>query len=146
MSTGTKIVQGALGMIGAHSPIKPAGPESMETGRTMTNSMIARWQDNNIEFGAVPLQAIGGELSEPLGLTSTIMFNLALELHPLFPGSQISSELRRNANRTYQDLLKKCQGITIPKPVARATLPKGQGNNQNRFQSDTFFDSGEEIG
>lgn len=142
MSTGTKLVQGALGMIGAHSPIKPAGPESMEIGRDMVNSIIARWQDDDIEFGAVPIQAVGDDLSEPLGLTNTIMFNLAIELHPFFPGSQVSPELKASANKSYQDLIVKCQSITIPEPVSRDTLPVGQGNRVDQ----TFFEAGGTLG
>ena len=105
--------------------------------------MHAKWQDDNIEFGAVPLQAVGDEFSEPMGLTNTIMDNLAIELQPLFPGTQISADLRVNANKSYQDLLTKAQPITIPKQVVRETLPIGQGNKSRHR---TFFAPGEDIG
>jgi len=143
MSTGTKLVQGALARIGAHSPIRPAGPEAIDAGKDTLNSMYAKWQDDNIEFGAVPLQAVGDEFSEPMGLTNTVMDNLAIQLQPLFPGTQISADLRVNANKGYQDLLTKAQPITIPKQVVRETLPIGQGNKSRHR---TFFSSGEEIG
>lgn len=143
MSTGTKLVQGALSRIGAHSPIRPASPESIDVGKDALNSMHAKWQDDNIEFGAVPLQAVGDEFSEPMGLTNTIMDNLAVELQPLFPGTQISLDLRVNANKSYQDLLTKAQPITIPKQVVRETLPIGQGN---KARHRTFFSPGAEIG
>jgi len=143
MSTGTKLVQGALSRIGAHSPIRPAGPEAIDVGKDTLNSMYAGWQDDTIEFGAVPLQAVGDEFSEPMGLTNTVMDNLAILLQPLFPGSQISADLRVNANKGYQDLLTKAQTITIPKQVVRDTLPIGQGN---RSRHKTFFSAGGEIG
>lgn len=144
MSTGTKIVQGALSRLGAHSPIKPAGPESMEVGKDTLNSMHSSWQDDGIEFGALPLNAVGDEFSEPMGLTNTIMDNLAILLQPQFPGTQISMDLRANATRGYTDMKAKFQSMEIPKLVARPTLVKGQGNKS--YYSDTFFDSGEEIG
>lgn len=143
MSTGLKIVHGALQRIGAHSPIRPAGPEAIETSKDTLNSMIAMWQDDNIEFGAVPLNAVGDEFSEPLGLTNTVMDNLAILLQPQFPGTQISVKLESNANKGYQDLLTKAQEITIPKQVVRETLPIGQGNKSRHR---TFFGPGGEIG
>lgn len=149
MSTGTKIVKGALSNIGAHSAIRPAPPESLEVGKDTLNSMIARWADDDIEFGAVPLNSIGDELSEPLGLTNTIIFNLAVELHPLFPGAQLSPELKTSANKTYQDMLTKSQTITIPRQVVRDTLPTGQGNREgvgNRSRHNTFFAPGGKLG
>jgi len=147
MSTGTKIVQNALSDIGAHSIIKPASPESIEIGKDMLNSMIARWADDEIEFGAVPLEAAGDELSEPVGLTNTITFNLAIELHPLFPGSQISPALQVSANKTFQDMLTKSQTVVIPKQVVRETLPVGQGNKDRNIARDrTFFRAGETVG
>jgi len=145
MTTGTKIIHGALSRIGAHSPVRPAPPETMEVSKDMLNSMIAMYQDDNIEFGAVPLDDVGAELSEPLGLTNTIMDNLSLKLHPLFPGAQISPELRVSANKGYQDMIVKYQTITIPQPKVRGTLPLGQGN-KTRSTSGTFFNSGDEIG
>jgi hypothetical protein len=139
-------VHGALGQIGAHSAIKPANPTSMQTGVDMLNGMIARWMDDGIDFGAVPLETEGSELSEPLGLTNTIIFNLGIELHPFFPGSQISPQLRTNAGTTYQDMLTKSQVITIPKPIPRDTLPRGQGNHRNRHVATTFFDKDDTLG
>jgi hypothetical protein len=115
----------------------------MQIGVDTLNSMIARWADDNIVFGAVPLETEGSELSEPLGLTNTIVFNLAIELHPLFPGSQISPQLLTSANKTYQDLLAKAQIITIPNKVVGDTLPVGQGNKD---RTRTFFADGEELG
>ena len=144
MSTGTKLVQGALMRIGGHSAIRPASPEAISAGKDTLNSMYANWQDDAIDFGAMPLDAVGDEFSEPLGLTNTVMDNLAILLQPMFPGTQISLELRANANKGYIDMKTKYQSITIPKPVVRNTLPKGQGNSH--YQSDTFFNAGETLG
>jgi hypothetical protein len=146
MSTGTKLVQGALARIGAHSPIRPAGPEAIDAAKDVLNSMHAKWQDNTIEFGAVPLDAVGDEFSEPMGLTNTIMDNLAIQLQPLFPNASISADLRLNASRGYTDMVAKFQTITIPKLVGRETLPRGQGSQRRRYSSNIFFNKGEEIG
>ncbi|MCP5005424.1 MAG: hypothetical protein GY941_16030 [Planctomycetes bacterium] len=142
MSTGTKIVQNALKQIGAFSPVKPTNPESLEDVKDLLNSMLARWQDEGIETGAVPLDAIGDEFSEPMGLYNTFVFNLAIEAQPLFPSGTISPELRASANETYNQMKKLYQTFTIPKKVARSTLARGQGN----FGLSTFYSEGEEIG
>ena len=140
MSSGTKVIQRALSHIGAHSAIKPARPEAIETGKDMLNSMVASWQDEGIEMGAVPLKAAGDELSEPLGLHNTVVTCLAVRLHPLFPGSQISSMLIAHAERSYQTMAAQLQTVTIPTKKLRGTLPAGQGNADQ-----TFFTRGEEI-
>lgn len=146
MSTGTKLVQNALKKLGVFSVVKPTNPETLEDVMDALNSMYARWQDDGIDCGAVPLNAIGKEFSEPLGLTNVFEDNLAIEVQPYFEGSKISTRLLTNANKGYQDMLTKYQAITIPKLQARSTLPKGQGNKRNVYWDKTFFDTGEEIG
>lgn len=145
MSTGTKIVQNALKKIGAFSPVKPTNSESLEDVKDLLNSLRARWEDDDIVTGAVPLNAIGDEFSEPQGLTNAYVFNLAIEAQPLFEGSKISTELRMNANKTYRHMVEKYQTISIPTPKARSTLPKGQGNRRDLYDKN-YFDAGESIG
>jgi hypothetical protein len=128
MSTGTKIIQNALSKIGAHSIVKPDNAESIENGRIKLNSYISQLQDDDIEFGAMPLEAAGDELSEPQGLTNVIEDNLAILLQPDHPGTQISSQLKINANIGTNYMVRKYQTIVIPNPVVRDTMPLGQGN------------------
>lgn len=146
MSTGLKIIQSALSKIGAHTVAKPASPESISNGLNKLNSYISQLQDDGIAFGAVPLNAAGGDLSEPQGLTNVIEDNLAILLQPDHPGTQISPRLQVNANIGLNYMKRKYKVITIPKQVVRETLPKGSGNQRNRYYEDTFFDNGETIG
>ena len=148
MSTGAKILKRALQNIGAHSELMPASPESIEVAKDTLNGMIARWEDNNIKMGCVPLEVEGSELSEPLGAMNGVIFNLALELHPQFPGSQISPELRANAFKTYNEIVRRWKIVEIPKPIARGTLPLGQGNKSfgTGSFSQTYFEKDQEIG
>ncbi len=144
MSTGTFIVKSALQKIGAHSKLKPANPDSLENGYLALNSYISALQDDDINMGAVPLNAIGNELSEPQGVTNYIIANLAIILQPDHPGTQISTELRIFANKGANSIKNTYQEITIPKPVARNTLPRGVGNFRRRGR--IFFGKGETIG
>lgn len=146
MSTGLKIVQNALSKIGAHSVPKPANPESLENGRIALNSYISQLQDDDIEFGAVALNAIGDELSEPQGLTNVIEDNLAIILQPQHPGTQISPRLQANANIGYNYMVRKYQTITIPKPVVRDTMPLGQGNKSSDHLNRVFAKEGTTLG
>tara|TARA_R110000782_G_scaffold257913_1_gene347423 strand:+ start:782 stop:1216 length:435 start_codon:yes stop_codon:yes gene_type:complete len=144
MSTGTYIVTSALQKIGAHSVLKQADPESLENGRKALNSYIAQLYDNDIDIGAVPLQALGDELSEPMGATNYIVANLALLLEPDHSGSQISQQLRVTALRGENWIRNKYQTIDQPKPVVRNTLPTGAGNFGRSHRA--FFKKGATIG
>ena len=151
MSSGTKIIQSALERIGAHSVVSPANPESIQTGKDTLNGMLAMWWDNGIITGAVPLSEPGDELSEPMGAMNGIINNLSIELAPLFPSAQISTELRSNALKQYKEIVRRWKQVEIPKPVARETLPLGQGNRRrygvgNSYYQNPFFLNGSEIG
>ena len=115
MTVGTEIIQDALESIGAHSVISPASPDSISTGMKWLNGMIAGWQDNGINMGCVPLKTPGSELSEPLGAKNAIISNLAVLLHPKFPGSQVSPQLKVDASKGYNSIVKHYKTITIPK-------------------------------
>lgn len=144
MSTGTSIIQEALQNIGAHSVASPASPDSMQVGMRVLNGMIAAFEDDGIKMGCVPLKDVGSELSEPLGARNAIISLLSLLLHPKFPGSQISPELKSAAEKGLNQIKRQWKTITIPKPVARDTYPKGQGNND--YLENAFFEEGAEIG
>jgi len=146
MSTGTKIVQAALQTLGAHSPIKPARPESIENGRDRLNSMMSDWYDEDIILGIRPLEAVGDELGEPVGTTNAIIDNLAVLLQPDHPGTQISAQLRINATKGYRKVKRRFRTTTIPNPVVRQTLPKGQGNKRFLTDSYIYFGSGDTLG
>ncbi len=146
MSTGTYIVTRALQKIGAHTVLKPANSDSLDNGKMVLNSYISELQDDNIDTGAVPLDAIGDELSEPQGITNQIVNNLAILLEPDHPGAQISPQLRVNAAKGAAMIRRKYKVTVIPKQVVRETLPKGSGNRENHYYDDVYFGKGEEIG
>lgn len=143
MTTGTKIIERALTHIGVNSPLKSVNPESVTQGMDTLNSLIASWQDEGIEMGAVPLKTPGQELSEPLGARNGIEFNLAVIMAPDFPSATISPFVLRQASIGFNDIKINWQILTIPKKKTRGTLPMGQGN---RRRERNFFDEGEDIG
>ncbi len=146
MSTGTDIVTRAMQRIGAHTVLKPANPVALENGMMVLNSYISELQDDNTDTGAVPLNAIGDELSEPQGITNHIINNLSILLEPDHPGAQISPQLRVNAAKGAAMIRRKYKITTIPKQVVRETLAKGQGNKGYHVYDDTYFQKGETIG
>lgn len=149
MTTGTKIIQSALSKIGAHSPLQPANPESLEAALSTLNAMISEWEDELILMGVVPLKVINSELSEPSGAKNAIIYNLAIALAPDFSGSQVSTELKTQASKGYNKIKRVWKEIEIPKRKARGTYPKGQGHKVEYFDSfweETFFEEGEDIG
>ena len=147
MTTGTKIVQRALGKLGVYSPLQPAQPESLEAAKDTLNSMLSEWYDDGIDLGTVPLNAIGDELSEPSGARNAIQNNLALQLAPDFPATQVSSELVRQANLGYNKINRLWGAIEIPKAKVRDTLPVGQGNKTyGHRRLDAFFPEDSDLG
>lgn len=146
MTTGTELVQDALQKIGVHSPLQPASPEALQAGFKRLTSMIAEWQDDDIETGAVPIEVIGDDVCEPLGAKNAIIYQLALLCAPDFPGAQVSTELSIQANKSYSKLKRRWKTISIPKPQVRP-FPAGQGNQRYRSKyDDVFFEDGDEIG
>lgn len=143
MTIGTKIIESALEEIGAHSVVSPANPESIQTAKNVLNGMIAAWEDDGIVMGCSPLKEPGSELSEPLGASNGIVYNLAILLAPKFPGAVVTPLLLRNAQKTLNKIENHWRTLTIPNMSVRGTLPKGQGNF---IYEKTFFDEGDELG
>ncbi len=133
MSTGTKIVQGALQKIGVHTANKPANATALENGRIALNNMMSAWLDDDIILGVAPLESIGDELGEPWGVTHIIEANLAIWVQPDHESSTISSQLSINANEGRIFIEAKYQDFDIPEAVPRATMPLGQGNRRNAY-------------
>lgn len=145
MSSGTEIITASLQKIGVYSPVSPANPESIVTGKDALNSMIAQWQDDGIDMSCVPLKQPGSELSEPLGSRNAIIDNLAIELSSYFPAANVSNELIKSAKKGLNFIKRRWKEVTIPYPKASGTLPIGQGNKAY-LRSNPFFAEGTEIG
>lgn len=131
MSSGTDIIQEALGEIGAHSIAAVADPDSIVKGMNVLNSMLQLWLSKGIDLGIVPLDAPGDELSEPLDARTGIVENLAILLAPKFDNGKVvvSQTLKDNARLSKVEIKNLYQVLTIPDKVVSSTLPRGQGNN-----------------
>lgn len=132
MSTGTEIIQRALQMIGAHSIVSPADPDSIVLGFERLNSMLEMWLSLGIVIGFTPLGVPGDELNEPVDTQGGIIANLALQLAPYFDnGKGISSaELSRDARLGYHNIKNLYQKVSIPNKIVSSTLPIGAGNSR----------------
>ena len=128
MSSGTSIVENALGLIGAHSIPSPANPKSIVEGEKTLSSMLQSWLSEDIDLGIVTLEAPGEELGEPEDTTNAITFKLAVLLYPSFPGLPVSPTLIVNARKEFDTVKRLYQKLTIPDKVVSSTLPRGQGN------------------
>jgi len=140
MSTGTIIIQDSLSNIGAHSVIRPAGPESISIGLRRLTGMMELWLSDSILLGVTPLVAPGDELNEPTDATQVIINKLSIELSPLFNnGKQVTTpEVRLNAKLGFATIKKLYQTVTIPCKRVSGTLPRGEGGTRGR-NSRTFF-------
>ena len=130
MSTGTSIVERALGKIGANSIPAPADPSSIVEGGETLGSMLQSWLSDNIDLGIVPLASLGDDLGEPADTTNAIIDNLALLLLPSFPNLPVTPTLVINARVGFDTVKRLYQNLTIPDKVVSSTLPRGQGNQR----------------
>ena len=131
MSTGTAIVQDALQLIGSHSTLSPAAPESIAVGLRNLNAMLESWLSRNIRIGINPLEVVGDELGEPADARNAIVEQLALVLAPNFDngtGSVVSRDLKASAARDFGHLCTLYQEVSVPAKVISSTAPLGQGN------------------
>jgi hypothetical protein len=148
MSDGTTIIQSALKLIGKHSIVQPADPESVEIGKFTLNSMLQLWLSQNVDMGIVPLNAEGDELGEPLDARQGIINNLAILMAPNFDNGDVvvSQTLMANARLSKAEIKRLYRSITIPNKVVSSTLPKGAGNQvQSNYWTDTYFVKGSTL-
>ncbi len=146
MSIGTKVIQNALKLIGAHSIAMPAQAETLEDGRDILNGMLASWESINILLGATPLNEVGDELNEPLDATVAIQYSLAVLMAPLFDSGKgnVSSQLIINERVAFDRVKGLYEVFVIPKKILSGTTPVGEGNN-NGVLGPTFFGEGAEL-
>ena len=146
MTTGTEIVERALEVIGAHTIVSPAAPESINLGFEQLNSMLELWLSQNIKIGFTPLEVVGGELNEPTDTRNGIINNLGIELAPFFDNGKVvvSPALARNAKASFKMIRNLYQSVTIPEKVVSSTLPVGAGNRTG-VRDRVFFPKGQTI-
>ena len=135
MSSGTKIIENALKMIGVHSIAMPAQPETLADGRDALNSMLQTWESRGIMIGHTPLNDVGDELNEPMDTTNAIQLSLAIYMAPMFDSGKgnATALLRGNAESEFQMVRNLYEEFTIPKKVVSSTTPLGEGNRNNAF-------------
>ena len=146
MSTGTVIIQDALKQIGAHSTNSPVSSDTLETARSILNSMLEMWTSKSIFIRTTPLSVVGDDLNEPIDTRNAIMYNLAIFLAPGFDNAKIivSTDLRMLARETLETITKLYQNVEIPELVISSTTPLGAGNDRG-LRSRTFFPRGATI-
>lgn len=147
MSTGTKVIEGALRKIGAHSQVSPAEPETIIEAMETLNSMLQLWRSWGIMQNLVPLKEPGEELSEPSDARNAIEDNLAIQVAPNFDNGKVvvSATLERNARLGFQMIETLYQEFTVPNKVPSSLLPKGAGNSKGT-QRQVFFGENGTLG
>jgi hypothetical protein len=130
MSTAQSLIDKALFVMGASSPMKPAQPEMYQQGLDGLIDMLSRWGNLNTNLGITIPSSLTTEINNPLGTDGAIYYTLAKELCPLFQKALGRDVLDMQA-RLFEDLLTVYN--PLPLPQYPSTLPVGQGNRLSGY-------------
>ena len=139
--TKRQFVSKAFSKIGFASYTYDLNPEQLQGALADLDSMIATWQEKNIELGypfaTDPDNADLDTLTNvPLEANEAIYTNLAIRLAPDV-GKMIPPEINRAAKAAYQVLLSKA---AMPDEMQLTDLPSGAGNKSWRIGGDPFLE------
>lgn len=136
MSTANQIVQEALELVGAYSPLKPARPEIINRAFILLQRYLLWLEARSILLtGIVYPTVIGDQLSEPDDATDFLINNLAVKIAP-FLQKEASLTVKGKAKGSFQ-MIYNTYGPK-PKEIRKATLPLGSGN-KTEFSNPNFY-------
>jgi hypothetical protein len=136
----TTIVQRALFLIGAHSKINPAPPETITEGVEILNEMLAEWLEEKVNLGAVEATSHTTDIEEPAGTMSTIRYCLAVEIGDAL-SIEVPPTVETKAIIKYESLKRRYEAEDepyIPDAELSRLLPLGQGSTRGS-KARTFF-------
>ena len=127
-----KSIKNALKLIGVHTQVQPASPETFEDAREMLNDMVVEWQDKGIEIDFTPAEAINDELSAPAGTMTAIEYNLAVRMAPIMQ-VQVPPVVYDKAEVFFRQMERAWSNYEVPEKVRKSTTPVGQGNQRGPY-------------
>lgn len=140
MSVAVDLVKRSLGLIGAHSVVKPAVVELLNEGREVLNEMLAEWEEEKINMGTVTADDLTTDIAEPAGATHAIKYNLAVRMSE--PArAPVSDKVQLEALESYERLKKRYKAKdepNVPDATLSRHLPMGQGASRGALAR-TFF-------
>ena len=125
MTTAAKVIEGALTHIGAHSPIRQAGPEVLQTAFDQLVYVLQEWEGEDFDIGATIPTAPGDELSEFPGAANALEHYLAISVAPKLQ-KPISRDLSNRTNQVVRLARERWQHLVPDRRPSRRYI--GQGN------------------
>jgi len=127
MSTGRKLCERALNIIGAHSPIKKAKGETFQVTFEALVGILETYASQSVAMGNNIPALIGDEVNEPPQVTTPLEYILAVKVAPYIrKTANVTPEIRKEAKAGRQVIL--TQFGSKPANQYPDSLPIGSGN------------------
>ena len=125
MTTAAEVIESALTKLGAHSPLNPAPPETINVGVKVLREIIIEWDQQDFRIQAIPPTKTADELSEALGANVALEYELAKRM-----SAEIQKPMSDEVVQMREDVLRHARAMwrdTFPDRRNRASL-RGRGN------------------
>jgi hypothetical protein len=140
MTEAVTLVKRSLFLIGAHSLVNPAPPETLNLGVDMLNEMLAEWLEEKVDLGTVEATEQTTDIQEPAGTINGITNNLAVRMGPA-TRTAVPDDVRLEAVESYERIRKRYEAKDepyVPDVTPSRLLPVGQGSSRGALAR-TFF-------
>lgn len=129
MTTAIDVIESALEHLGAHSPLNPAPPETLNRAVTVLAGLIEEWDGEEFKLGATEPTKTADELNELPGARNPLEYGLALKLSSVVR-KPVTDDLRREAGKSIGIARERFQYVLPDKREGRTLY--GQGNRRWR--------------
>lgn len=98
MSTGRELCEGALNIIGAHSPIKKAKGETFQVTFKTLQGILETYTSQGVAMGVTIPSVITEEVNEPPQVTVGLKYILAVKVAPFIrKTANVTAEIKKEA-------------------------------------------------
>lgn len=140
MTVANKIVNDALELIGATSPIQQALPENINKCFSTLQSYLEELASKNIVITDIVIPVnLGTDLNEPADSKESIIYSLAIRTAPKLQ-KVASAEVRGLSKSLFQSLYNEYG--PVPEEIRKNTLALGSGNKNHHSLGPAFYPEG----
>jgi hypothetical protein len=137
MATATDVVYGALSYILERQAEAGIEDDELQDGIDTLNDMMTSLEEQNVYLGYTYITDGAQQVTVSPGVLLGIKQNLAIQIAPMFGGSNVSAQLARNAANSMTTIMN--SGLQRPDFAYPSTLPRGMGRRWYNQTNNVFF-------